>query len=253
MTSPLEKPEGLNWDAASVELPPMPTIPPGADAMSMTIAAVLPTLEASLAANVTALAAKENTFSGKVGAAQSAYQNADESGSQSVGQLTGMLGQMGQMAQAPMQAASSLGGQTGSFGSMMQQAMGGAGQSGGSGSGAGGGAGGLGSLGSLGSQIAGQIPADQGRQDDRQEQDQREQQQNERQTQQDQRQAEQDQREHQQDRRQAQQDARDTAPPHGASPSQGAAGPAPDRPGAGSAPVHEHARPTGGEDLAGRM
>jgi hypothetical protein len=245
MTSPLEKPEGLNWDAASVELPPMPAIPPGADAMSMTIASVLPTLEASLQANVSALSAKENTFSGKVGAAQSAYQNADESGSQSVGQMTGMLGQMGQMAQAPMQAVSSLGGQTGSFGSMMQQAMGSAGQGGGSGSGAGGGAGALGSLGQLGSQIAGQIPTDQGRPDDRREQDEREQQQNERQTEQDRRQTEQDQRQHQQDARQAQQDARDAAAPSHAGPAPGTAGAAPVSP-------HEHARPTGGDDAARR-
>jgi len=66
---------------------------------------VLPALEASLTANVTALSAKENQFSGKVGAAQSAYQNADEQGGQSVGQLGGMLGQMGQMMQAPISAA----------------------------------------------------------------------------------------------------------------------------------------------------
>ncbi|MCX2712372.1 hypothetical protein [Mycolicibacterium sp. J2] len=246
MTSPLEKPEGLSWDAASVELPPMPTIPPGADAMSMTIAAVLPTLEASLTANVSAVAAKENMFSGKVGAAQSAYQNADEAGGQSVGQLGSMLGQMGQMsqlAQTPMQAAGSLGGQTGSFGSMMQQAMGSAGQGGGSGSGAGG----AGGLGSLGSQLAGQIPQDQGRPEDREQLDQREQQLNERQSQQDQRQTEQDQREHQLDQRQAQQDARDAVPQHGAAgPAPGAAGPAPVSP-------HEHGRPSGGEDLSRRV
>jgi hypothetical protein len=242
MTSPLEKPEGLNWDAASVELPPMPTIPPGADAMSMTISAVLPTLEAALTANVTAVSAKENMFSGKVGAAQSAYQNADEAGSQSVGQLGSMLGQMGQMAQTPMQAASSLGGQTGSFGSMMQQAMGSAGQGGGSGAGASG----LGSLGSLGSQLAGQIPTEQGRADDRQQQDRREQQLNDRQAQQDQRQADQDQREHQQDARQAQLDARDAV-------SHGGAASSPGHTGGGHAPVNEHARTSGGEDLAGRM
>jgi hypothetical protein len=246
MTSPLEKPEGLNWDAASVELPPMPTIPPGADAMSMTISAVLPTLEAALTANVTAVSAKENMFSGKVGAAQSAYQNADEAGSQSVSQLGSMLGQMGQMAQTPMQAASSLGGQTGSFGSMMQQAMGSAGQGGGSGAGAAGGASGLGSLGSLGSQLAGQIPTEQGRPDDRQQQDRREQQLNDRQAQQDQRQADQDQREHQQDARQAQLDARDAV-------SHGGAASSPGHTGGGHAPVNEHARTSGGEDLAGRM
>lgn len=130
MSSELRKPEGISWDAASVELPEVPMLPAGPDAMSSTIAAVLPTLAAQLTANVAALSAKENTFSGKLGAAQAAYQNSDDAGSQSVGQVVGMLGQlgqqagqMGQQAGAPMQA---LGGQTGMFGSLMQQAMQGA-------------------------------------------------------------------------------------------------------------------------------
>jgi hypothetical protein len=99
MSSPLEKPEGLGWNAAGVKLPQVPMLPPGQDAMSMTIAGVLPTLTAPLTASVAALSAKETMFSGKLGAAQSAYQNADDSGQQSVGQLTSMLGQVGQMAQ----------------------------------------------------------------------------------------------------------------------------------------------------------
>ena len=111
MSSPLEKPEGLSWDAASVELPPVPMLPPGPDAMSMTISAVLPTLTTPLTASVAALSAKENMFSGKLGAAQSAYQNADDSGQQSVGQLTSMLGQLGQMAQQAGGPAQALGGQ----------------------------------------------------------------------------------------------------------------------------------------------
>jgi hypothetical protein len=123
MGSPLEKPEGLNWDAAAVELPPVPMLPPGADAMSMTIAGVLPTLTTPLTASVAALSAKENMFSGKLGAAESAYQNADDSGQQSVGQLTSMLGQVGQMAQQAGGPAQALGGQTSMFGQMMQQAM----------------------------------------------------------------------------------------------------------------------------------
>jgi hypothetical protein len=127
MSMPLNKPEGLNWNAASVELPEIPMLPAGQDGLSATISAVLPTLAAPLAANVATLSAKENMFSGKLGAAQAAYQNSDDSGSQSVGQIVGMLGQvgqqagqMGQMAGAPAQA---IGGQTGTFGSLMQQAM----------------------------------------------------------------------------------------------------------------------------------
>jgi hypothetical protein len=127
MNMPLKKPEGLSWNAASVELPEIPMLPAGQDALSATISAVLPTLAAPLAANVATLSAKENMFSGKLGAAQSAYQNSDDAGSQSVGQIVGMLGQvgqqagqLGQMAGAPAQA---IGGQTGMFGSLMQQAM----------------------------------------------------------------------------------------------------------------------------------
>ncbi|ULE31482.1 hypothetical protein [Mycobacterium sp. IDR2000157661] len=127
MSGEVRKPEGIGWNAASVELPPVPTVPAGPDSMSSTIAAVLPTLAAQLTANVATLSAKETTFSGKVGAAQAAYQNSDDAGSQSVGQVVGMLGQlgqqagqMGQSARAPMQALS---GQTGMFGSLMQQAV----------------------------------------------------------------------------------------------------------------------------------
>jgi hypothetical protein len=130
MTDPLRKPDALGWDPAAVQLPEIPMIPAGQDALSATISAVLPTLAAPLAANVATLQAKETMFAGKLGAAQVAYQNSDDAGSQSVGQIVGMLGQvgqqagqMGQMAGAPAQA---LGGTTGIFGSLMQQAMQGA-------------------------------------------------------------------------------------------------------------------------------
>src|ERR1700752_703099 len=109
MNMPLKKPEGLSWNVASVELPEIPMLPAGQDALSATISAVLPTLAAPLAANVATLSAKENMFSGKVGVAQAAYQNSDDAGSQSVGQIVGMLGQVGQQAGQM--------GQTGMFGS----------------------------------------------------------------------------------------------------------------------------------------
>jgi hypothetical protein len=127
MSMPLRKPEGLNWNAAAVELPDIPMLPAGQDALSATISAVLPTLAAPLAANVATLQAKENMFSGKLGAAQAAYQNSDDAGSQSVGQVVGMLGQLGQqagqMGQSAGAPAQAIGGQTGMFGSLMQQAM----------------------------------------------------------------------------------------------------------------------------------
>jgi hypothetical protein len=248
MSSPLRKPEGISWSAASVELPPMPVIPPGADAMSMTISAVLPTLEASMTASVTSLAAKEETFSGKVGAAQSAYNVGDESSGQSVGQMGDMLGQLtgqlGQLSQLPQQAASSLGGgqgggQGGGFGQIMQQAMQAAQgavqqgtQAAQQGQGQGGPAGGP------PPGVPG-VPTPEQRED---EQNAREDQQNQREDQQDERQATQDARDQHQDQRQAQLDSRDQA---SAGPSAGGstAGPAPIAP-------HGPSRPTGGEDLS---
>ena len=99
-------------------------LPPGADAMSATISAVLPTLAAQLTANVATLQAKEHMYSGKVVESQAAYATGDQSGSQSVGQIVGMLGklgeQAGQMAGAPSQAAQ---GGSGMFGSLIEQVM----------------------------------------------------------------------------------------------------------------------------------
>jgi hypothetical protein len=120
---PMHTPDNLNWDPASVGLPEIPMLPPGEDAMSMTIAGVLPTLTAPMAASVAALQAKETMFAGKLTSAQSAYDNADDQGGQSVGQLGQMLGQVGQMAQQAGQPAQQLGQQAGQFGSMIQQAM----------------------------------------------------------------------------------------------------------------------------------
>jgi hypothetical protein len=120
---PMHTPGALNWDPASVGLPEIPMLPPGEDAMSMTIAGVLPTLTAPMAASVAALQAKETMFAGKLTSAQSAYENADDQGGQSVGQFGQMLGQLGQMAGQAGQPAQQLGQQAGQFGSMIQQAM----------------------------------------------------------------------------------------------------------------------------------
>jgi hypothetical protein len=129
---PMHTPGDLNWDPANVDMPEIPMLPPGEDAMSMTISGVLPTLTAPMAASVAALQAKETMFSGKLGSAQSAYQNADDQGGQSVGQFGQMLGQLGQMAGQAGAPAQQLGQQAGQFGSMIQQAMQGAKGGGGS-------------------------------------------------------------------------------------------------------------------------
>ena len=118
-----QKPTDISWNAAPVEMPPMPSISPGEDAMSMTIAAVLPTLHTPLATSVAAVSAKENMFSGKVVEAQGAYEKADDQGGQAVGQLSSMIGQVGQMAQQAGGAAGGAGGGSSIFGSLMEQAM----------------------------------------------------------------------------------------------------------------------------------
>ena len=82
--SMMQTPDNISWNAASVELPEMPMIQPGEDAMSATIAAVLPAMAADMTANVASLQAKEGMFSGKVGMAQSAYDNADSKGGDAV-------------------------------------------------------------------------------------------------------------------------------------------------------------------------
>lgn len=155
---PFKKPEGLSWDAASVQMPEMPMVPPGEDAMSATISAVLPTLAAPLMANVAALQTKEGMFSGKLVSAQAAYQNADDSGGQSVGQLTSMLGQLGQMGGQAASQAGQGGGGGGMFGQMMQQAMQAAQSFGGQ---SGGGAGGQPAAGAAGQPAAAPPPAGQ--------------------------------------------------------------------------------------------
>ena len=126
MNGPLKKPDApLTWNAAAPELPQMPMISPGADAMSMTIAGVLPTLAAELTASVTALSVKENMYSGKLTAAETAYGNSDDQGSQSVGQVTSMLGDLGKMAQSRGRVRRRIGagGGGGIFSSLMEQAM----------------------------------------------------------------------------------------------------------------------------------
>src|ERR1700753_3476395 len=122
----MKKPDApLTWNAAAPELPEMPMVSPGADAMSMTIAGVLPVLAAELTASVTSLSVKENMYSGKLTAAESAYGNSDDQGGQAVGQLTSMLGEVGKMAQSAggSGGGSGGGGAGGIFSSLMEQAM----------------------------------------------------------------------------------------------------------------------------------
>lgn len=223
-------PGALDWNAASVELPEMPSIQAGEDAMSMTIAGLLPTMHASLTANITALSAKENMFNAKLSDAQGAYENADQAGQQGVGQLGQMMGQLGQLGQMASGAAQG-GGQGGGFSSLMEplmKAMESATKGGGENGGAPPGAGLLRVRRAVregrirnSSRTSGEARLND-----------RDNQQNEREARQNERDAVQDGREAHLNERESQLNERSTAPPQGAG-----AGPSENRPSAGPAPV----------------
>jgi hypothetical protein len=113
-----------HWDPAQVQLPQMPTLPPGEDPMSSMISAALPALSAQMEGNVAALQGKETMFSGKVAASNAMYAGSEDSGQQGVMQIVQMLGQMGsqagEMAGAPTQMFGQMGSQ---FGQLMQPMM----------------------------------------------------------------------------------------------------------------------------------
>jgi hypothetical protein len=116
-----------HWDPASVQLPQIPTLPPGEDPMSSMISAALPTLSAQMEANVAALQGKETMFAGKVAASNAMYAGSEDSGQQGVmqivqmlGQMGGQAGQLGEVAGAPTQMFGQMGSQ---FGQLMQPMM----------------------------------------------------------------------------------------------------------------------------------
>jgi hypothetical protein len=126
-----------HWDPASVQLPQIPTLPPGEDPMSSMISAALPTLSAQMEANVAALQGKETMFAGKVAASNAMYSGSEDSGQQGVmqivqmlGQMGGQAGQLGEVAGAPTQMFSQMGSQFGQLMQPMMQAFQGAGHGG---------------------------------------------------------------------------------------------------------------------------
>jgi hypothetical protein len=119
--------QALNWDPAEVTVPPAPAIPPGADPMSVMLAAITPEIAAAVTKGVTEALAREERFSANVTGARTSYQNADgaaqqqiqaagglaepasaaaEVGSSQAGTPAGQVGQMGQLMGMPMQMAS---------------------------------------------------------------------------------------------------------------------------------------------------
>jgi hypothetical protein len=118
--------EALNWDPADVTVPPVPTIPPGADPMSVMLAAIAPEIATAVTQGVAEALAREERFSANVTGARTSYQNTDGAAGQQIqgaGGLTepgsaaagvgstnaaspaGQAGQLGQMMGMPMQMA----------------------------------------------------------------------------------------------------------------------------------------------------
>lgn len=74
----------LNWSPAVVTVPPVPAVAPGADPMSVMIAAVMPGIATEVTDKVAATHAREERFSANVQAARSAYQNTDGAAQQQI-------------------------------------------------------------------------------------------------------------------------------------------------------------------------
>lgn len=115
--------EALNWDPAEVTVPSVPAIPPGADPMSVMLAAIAPEIATAVTKGVAEALAREERFSANVNGARTSYQTTDGAAQQQIqgaGELAepsgagstnaaaspaGQAGQLGQMMGMPMQMA----------------------------------------------------------------------------------------------------------------------------------------------------
>src|SRR5882757_11094056 len=118
--------EALNWDPAAVTVPPVPAIPPGADPMSVMLAAIAPEIATAVTEGVAQALAREERFSANVSGARTSYQNTDGAAQQQIQGAGGLAepasvaggvgstpaagaaqqaGQLGQMMGMPMQMA----------------------------------------------------------------------------------------------------------------------------------------------------
>ena len=78
MSMPLKKPEGISWNAASVELPEIPMHSAGPGRVELDDRGGASDTGRPAGGQRRDAAAKENMFSGKLGAAQAAYQTSDD-------------------------------------------------------------------------------------------------------------------------------------------------------------------------------
>src|SRR5258707_9311394 len=76
--------EALNWDPADVIVPPVPAIPPGADPMSVMLAAIAPEIATAVTQGVAEALAREERFSANVSGARTSYQNTDGAAGQQI-------------------------------------------------------------------------------------------------------------------------------------------------------------------------
>jgi len=119
--------EALHWDPAEVTVPSVPAITPGADPMSVMLAAIAPEIATAVTKGVAEALAREERFSANVTGARTSYRTTDGAAQQQIqgaGELTepggvaagagstnaaaspaGQAGQLGQMMGMPMQMA----------------------------------------------------------------------------------------------------------------------------------------------------
>ena len=116
--------EALNWDPAEVTVPAVPAIPPGADPMSVMLAAIAPEIASAVTQGVAEALAREERFSANVTGARTSYQNTDGAAGQQI-QGAGGLTEPGSVAAGvgSTNAAASPAGQAGQLGQMMGMPM----------------------------------------------------------------------------------------------------------------------------------
>ena len=117
--------EALNWDPAQVTVPPVPAIPPGADPMSVMLAAIAPEIATAVTEGVAEALAREERFAANVTGARTSYQNTDGAAGQQI-QGAGGLTEPGGVAAAGVgstNAGASPAGQAGQLGQMMGMPM----------------------------------------------------------------------------------------------------------------------------------
>jgi hypothetical protein len=112
--------EALNWDPAEVTVPSVPAIPPGADPMSVMLAAIAPEIATAVTKGVAEALAREERFSANVNGARTSYQTTDGAAQQQI-QGAGELAEPG--GAGSTNAAASPAGQAGQLGQMMGMPM----------------------------------------------------------------------------------------------------------------------------------